>query len=86
VSEYVIKNGSEITFNVECEDYLDLYTPTGIPTGRVYQNNIYVIKDFLLKLKNLSTDNSLGLLSNRTYTTVSTTDVYNPAWSTSYLG
>ncbi len=65
--EFAISNGSETTFNVECEDYLDSYTATGVPTGRVYQNNIYVIKDFVLKVTNKAADSPLGLLSNRNY-------------------
>lgn len=72
--EFIIKNGSEISFNVECEDYLDPFTSTGIPTGRVYANNIYVIRDFLLKIKNKSTTSPLGLLSSRNYTP---SDIYN---------
>lgn len=65
--EFVVSNGSETTFNVECEDYLDPYTATGVPTGRVYQNNIYVIKDFVLKVTNNASESPLGLLSNRIY-------------------
>jgi len=75
---FIVKNGSEIVFNIECEDYLDNYTAAGVPTGRVYQNNIYVIKDFLMKLKNKSTESPLGLLSNRTYSD-SNSDLYNNA-------
>ena len=73
--EFVLANGSETTFNIECEDYLDTYTGTGVPSGRVYANNIYVIKDFVVKLRNKSTSSSLGLLSNRTY--LQNADVYN---------
>jgi hypothetical protein len=73
---FVVKNGSELTFNVECEDYLDNYTAAGVPTGRVYQNNIYVIKDFLLKIRNKSVDSPLGLLSDRTYSSTNS-DFYN---------
>ena len=73
--QFVVKNNSEVTFTVECEDYLDPFTGAGVPTGRVYANNIYVIKDFLLKVDNGSVDSPLGLLSNRTYTNDS--DVYN---------
>lgn len=72
--QFVVKNGSEITFNIECEDHLDKFTGTGIQTGRVYLNSIYVIKDYLLKVRNKSTDSPLGLLSNRDYTS---TDIYN---------
>lgn len=73
--EFVISNNSETTFNVECEDYLEIFTGTGIPTGRVYANNIYVIKDFAIRFKNKSVESVLGLLSNRTYS--NNPDVYN---------
>ena len=66
--EFIISNGSETTFNVECEDYLEKFTAPLVPTGRVYQNNVYVIKDFVLRLRNLSSDAPLGLLSGRSYT------------------
>jgi hypothetical protein len=36
----------------ECEDYLNVFTGQGVPTGRVYENNIYVIKDFVVKFTN----------------------------------
>lgn len=72
--EFTIKNGSETVFNVECEDYLESFTSQGIPTGRVYENNIYVIKDFVVRIKNKSTS-PLGLLSNRTY--LQNSAVYN---------
>lgn len=65
--EFLISNGSETTFNIECEDYLEKFTQTGAPSGRVYQNNIYVIKDFVIRIKNKSTTSPLGLLSGRTY-------------------
>jgi len=73
--EFAVANGSETTFNVECEDYLDPYTGSGIPTGRVYANNIYVIKDYVVKIRNKSTSSPLGLLSNRTY--LQNPSVYN---------
>ena len=70
--EFVVSNGSETTFTIECEDYLEPYKATGIPTGRVYANQIYVIKDFVVKVKNKSADSPLGLLSDKTYTSYST--------------
>lgn len=73
--EFIVGNNSENEFNIECEDYLEPFTGTGVPTGRVYANNIYVIKDFVLKIRNKSADSELGLLSNRTY--LSNTTVYN---------
>jgi hypothetical protein len=75
--EFVISNGSETTFNVECEDYLESYSASGVPTGRVYQNNIYVIKDFVIRVKNKATSSPLGLLSDKTY--LQNSNVYNTA-------
>jgi hypothetical protein len=65
--EFIIGNNSEQVFNIECEDYLDKFSGSGVPTGRVYTNNIYVIKDFVIKVKNKSIDSPLGLLSDKTY-------------------
>lgn len=73
--EFVVKNGSETVFNVECEDYLNTYTGQGIPSGRVYANDIYVIKDFVVRVRNKSAESPLGLLSGRTY--LQNPDVYN---------
>lgn len=75
--QFAVKNGTELTFNIECEDYLDKFSATGVPTGRVYQNNVYVIKEFLLKVKNKSVDSPLGLLSNRIYSSTANSEVYN---------
>jgi hypothetical protein len=72
--EFIVANGSDLVFNIECEDYLLPYTganladTSSIPTGRVYANNIYVIKDFLLQFKNVSNDSPLGLISSKEYT------------------
>lgn len=73
--EFSVTNGSEVTFNIECEDYLEVYKDTGVPSGRVYANNIYVIKDFIVKLRNKSSDSVLGLLSSKSYLT--TSNIFN---------
>jgi hypothetical protein len=73
--EFKVKNGSETIFNIECEDYLDKFSGPGVPTGRVYENSIYVIKDFVIKVKNKAQESPLGLLSNRTY--LQNSEVYN---------
>jgi hypothetical protein len=73
--EFVVSNGSETVFNIECEDYLESFSGTGIPTGRIYANNIYVIKDFVIRVKNKALSSPLGLLSSRTY--LQNSDVYN---------
>lgn len=74
--EVIIGNSSETTFNIECEDYLTPSSGNGLPIGRVYENSIYVIKDFVLRVKNTAIDSVLGLLSNRSYTSG---PVYNTA-------
>jgi hypothetical protein len=73
-NEYFAGNGSETTFNIECEDYLKSISISG-ESGRIYSNNIYVIKDFIVKFRNKSTSSALGLLSGRTY--LQNPDVYN---------
>lgn len=74
--EFVINNNSDTEFNVELEEYLEEFTGSNIPTGRVYQNNIYVIKDFVVVIRNKSVESALGLLSNRNY---SGSTIYNSA-------
>jgi hypothetical protein len=76
---YTVKNNSELNFTVDCEDYLEPLSGAGIPTGRVFSNRIYKVNDFVMKISNASNTNSLGLLSSRTYTSGTTTDVYNGA-------
>lgn len=73
--EFVVNNGSETVFNIECEDYLESFTGNGIPAGRVYANDIYVIKDFVIRVRNKSTSSPLGLLSSSTY--LQNSAVYN---------
>jgi hypothetical protein len=65
--EFIVENGSETIFNIECEDYLTPFSGIGVPTGRVYENSIYVIKDFIVRVSNITTVSNLGLLSNRNY-------------------
>jgi len=65
--EFKISNGSETSFKIECEDYLDDATGSNIPTGRVYENNVYVIRDFVLRVRNSATESPLGLLSDKNY-------------------
>lgn len=73
--EFKVRNGSETIFNIECEDYANRTSGPGVPTGRVYENSIYVIKDFVIKVRNKAQDSPLGLLSSRTY--LQNSDVYN---------
>jgi hypothetical protein len=76
--EYIVKNDSETVFNVDCEDYL-IQASFASGTNRVYQNNIYSIKEFVVKITNSDSSafaNKLGLLSNRNY--LQNTIAYNP--------
>jgi len=73
--EFIVSNNSETVFNVECEDYLERFSATGVPSGRVYQNNIYVIKDFVVRVRNKAINSPLGLLSSKNY--LQNTPVYN---------
>lgn len=76
----VLKNGSETTYIIECEDYIkEKYVSTGVPSGRVYPNNIYIIKEFNIVVNNKSQESDLGLLSNRTYDAVNNSQAYNSA-------
>lgn len=65
--EYKIDNGSETIFNIECEDYLEKFSGNNIPSGRVYENNIYVIRDFVIRIRNTASESKLGLLSDKLY-------------------
>jgi hypothetical protein len=61
--DYVeVSNGATIQYSLNIESYA---TPSG--TSRSYLNNIYLIGDYFIKINNLATNNSLGLLSDRLY-------------------
>lgn len=76
-TQFTVTKNSTLNFTVNCEDYCIPFVGSGVPTGRVYQNNIYVIKDFFLSISNSVENTSLGLLSNINYSANATTDVYN---------
>lgn len=67
--EYIINNGAELEFNVECEDYSELVNPAN---PRVYKDsNVYVINDYKVRIENIAQASPLGLLSSRKYKTIS---------------
>jgi hypothetical protein len=74
--EFEVTNNSETSFNIELEEYLEPYQEITTKAGRVYENNIYVIKDFVIRVRNKSVESPLGLLSNRDY---SGSAIYNSA-------
>ena len=76
-TQFTISNNTTTTFNIECEEYLESFSGPNVPTGRVYANNIYIIKDFALQITNTAVSSPLGLLTNLTYQ--NNPDVYNTA-------
>jgi hypothetical protein len=64
---FLVKNDTELQFNVECEDYLDTYDEDSSITGRVYRNSVYTIKDFYVRIINASNSSPLGLISSKNY-------------------
>jgi len=75
--ETVVEDGRSYSYIVQCEDHLDKYEETGVNTNRVYQNRIYKIEDYEVRIMNASADSPLGLLSDRNYGT--STDIYDKA-------
>ena len=71
--ETILTNGSLITVVVECESYATAYSAT---TYRVYQNDVYTIKDYSLLIKNISPANTLGILSDRLYASGDTSNIF----------
>ena len=75
-NEHEVTNNSENRFLIELEDFMTSYNSTGVSSDRVYYNYIYMIDKFTIRLKNVSADSPLGLVSSRTYDPKNT-DVYN---------
>lgn len=62
-TEYKINNDSTLNLSVNCENF-------GVKLSggtRLYDNKIYLIGDYYIKIYNSAFSNSLGLLSNRVY-------------------
>lgn len=60
--ETQISNGSIINVVINCEDYMIRNNSTSA-SDKIFQNNIYMISDYYIELKNNSTENDLGLFS-----------------------
>lgn len=65
--EFTIENGGELSFNIQCEDYMTRYDGGLDKNDRIYENKIYSIKDFVLLIKNTAPDSPLGLLTDKNY-------------------
>jgi len=76
-TSYVVNRNAIINFTVNCEDYCTKYVDSGVPSGRVYANNIYTVKDYFIEISNSQANSSLSLTSNITYTSGSTTAIFN---------
>ena len=67
IDETVINNGSDINIDIILQDH-------GLTRdGVLYGNNISIIKKYFIKIKNLSTQSTLGFLVSDTYSTSNTT-------------
>jgi len=78
-NKFIVEKNTVLNFTVNCEDYLFPFVGPGVPSGRVYANNIYVVKDFFITVANSTPNSTLGLLSSTTYTSGVNSDVYNSA-------
>jgi hypothetical protein len=68
-----IKNNTTTTIVIECEDYSTKVTDT----NRTYENNIYLIDDYIISFENTNQSGNLGFLSNRSYTMGGTNSFYS---------
>lgn len=65
-------NGNSLTFNLNLENYMTI-TKIGLSNSpvdgiaRCYKNDLYVIEDYVLEIKNAAAESPLGLLANRNY-------------------
>lgn len=77
-SERELKNGANVEFTVECEDYGTLWDDDTLPNPeRTFDDRpVYVINDYSIKVINNAQTSSLGLLTNRNY--ISNTGIENP--------
>ena len=64
--EIEVKNRSTVDIDVNCQNY------ASTNDGVVYENKLYIIKDFYLKLENLSVSSVLSFLVNDSYITGTT--------------
>jgi hypothetical protein len=64
-----------LSYIVYCEKYCSKYESPGVPSGKVYANNIYVIKDFFVEVANITPSSSLELLSDLNYNSGVTNDI-----------
>jgi hypothetical protein len=73
VKNIEIKNNDVKTINIQCEDYA-----TKIEDGsfRKYLNSLYNINNYYILIENKSINNPLGLLSNRLYDSVDTSNTF----------
>jgi len=72
---FILENNSTKKLSVECEEYGDSVRRR---IRREYSNDIYTIRDYYIKLENISQSDPLGLLSDKNYedTTENSTNVF----------
>jgi len=64
--EIEIKNNSALNIDVNCQNYATT------SDGNVYENKLYIIKDYYLKIENLSTSSTLSFLVKDSYSSGTT--------------
>ena len=60
---FLITNGSNRVINIYCDEYATNYNDQ----ENTFENKIYTVNDYTLRIRNSSTSSPLGLLSNKTY-------------------
>lgn len=72
-SKQKVFNGNSLTFNLNLENYMTktkiglLNNPVDSNISRCYANEVTLIDDFVLEIRNDAIDSPLGLLANRNY-------------------
>ena len=61
--ETQITNGSVINVVINCEDYMEKTGSVTSTLQKKFKNSVYMINDYYLDIKNIATENDLGLFS-----------------------
>ena len=66
-----IENNSKTNITIYADDYADVVSDFG--SGKTFNNNVYLVQDYILEFQNVATENALGLLvSNNPVSTKNT--------------
>lgn len=62
-NQFVIENGTNRVVTIYCDDYATSYNNQ----ENTFENKVYNVNDYTLKLRNVASNSPLSLLSNKTY-------------------